>query len=312
MRLLNLWTGAFEQFTDIKKVKYAILSHTWTDHEVTFEDFQRHPEEARQSPKIHWFCVTAFNLGYKYVWIDTCCIDKSSSAELSEAINSMFYWYQESGLCCVYLSDVPDIDDPVEQELAVRKSRWFTRGWTLQELLAPESVRFYNASWRAIGERNSPFSIGPPPSNQLPSWTKLISEITKIRDHCLKGRAVYLTASVAERMSWAAGRRTTRIEDRAYSLLGLFQINMALLYGEGANAFRRLQQEIINNTEDQTIFAWGYGLGSHSRSDSTCFCLADTPEDFQYGGQIRSDLHATDTHYSMTNRGLYVDLALTQ
>ncbi|KAI6002305.1 hypothetical protein F5J12DRAFT_906395 [Pisolithus orientalis] len=143
--------------------------------------------------------------GYTWLWIDTCCIDKRSSAELSEAINSMYRWYRNSQMCYVYLND------------------WFSRGWTLQELVAPKEAEFFNKSWVSIGIKQD--------------LTSLLEDITRIPEKSVR--------AVAHIMSWAADRKTTRVEDRAYSLLGLFGVNMPMLYGEGSKAFQRLQLEII-------------------------------------------------------------------
>jgi hypothetical protein len=178
--------------------------------------------------KIRGCCKAAAADGFEYVWIDTCCIDKTSSSELSEAINSMYKWYQEAEVCYVYLADVfPDISTS-----SFAKSRWFTRGWTLQELIAPSSVIFFDAHWRDIGTKAS--------------LVKPIAEITGIHIDALSNGRVS-RFSVAQRMSWASRRETTREEDIAYCLLGIFSINMPLLYGEGQKAFLRLQEEIMKN-----------------------------------------------------------------
>lgn len=176
-------------------------------------------------------------------------IDKTSSSELSEAINSMFMWYQNSDICYAYLSDVPDlysVHDPnwmgvFDVRGIFKWSAWFTRGWTLQELIAPSVVEFYTADWKPFGSKEI--------------LQKKIAEITGINPKALLGENLS-TFNIAERMSWAASRTTTRLEDKAYSLLGVFQVNMPLLYGEGNRAFLRLQEEILKTTEDYTIFAW--------------------------------------------------------
>jgi len=171
-------------------------------------------------------------------WIDTCCIDKTSSAELSEAINSMYRWYQRSQVCYAYLVDVPDATaDHSRPDSLFQQSKWFTRGWTLQELLAPTFVEFYDQNWIEIGTKSSMRTLVQKITN--------ISILVNIDEAC-----------VAEKLSWASTRVTTRIEDLAYCLMGLFDINMPLLYGEGHNAFLRLQLEIWNRTNDESIFAW--------------------------------------------------------
>ncbi|KAG7103963.1 Vegetative incompatibility protein HET-E-1 like [Verticillium longisporum] len=228
---------------DSSRTRYAILSHRWQDAELTLQDLAR-PDHASLPgyAKLSGACDLAAKKGYDYLWIDTCCIDKTSSAELSEAINSMFRWYEQSAVCYVYLTDVKaggSVAPPPE----VRASEWFKRGWTLQELLAPKTVEFYDADWQFIGTRTS--------------LQKAISEASSIPRRFLSGESHIRSASVAQRMAWAATRQTTRLEDQAYSLMGLFDVNMPLLYGEGRKAFLRLQQEIMKNSSDQSLFAWG-------------------------------------------------------
>jgi hypothetical protein len=172
-----------------------------------------------------------------------CCIDKTSSAELSEAINSMFRWYQNAAVCYAFLSDVPSCMDASAVELNFAKARWFTRGWTLQELIAPENLIFFSMDWHPLGTKSQIHNI--------------LSSITGIEKKFLYSKNLEL-ASIAKKMSWAASRRTSRIEDIAYSLLGIFDVNMPLIYGEGKKAFKRLQEEILKTrTDDHSLFAWG-------------------------------------------------------
>ncbi|PMD16890.1 hypothetical protein NA56DRAFT_730642, partial [Hyaloscypha hepaticicola] len=183
--------------------------------------------------KVTGCCAQAALDGWEYVWIDSCCIDKTSSAELSEAINSMFRWYKKAEVCYAYLSDVSSAsDDPRNFPSQFSQSKWFTRGWTLQELLAPHYVDFFDQTWTWIGSKGS--------------LNAVISQITGIAD-----LVCYKEASVAQKMSWASYRETTRIEDLSYCLLGLFGVHMPPLYGEGENAFMRLQREIMNTTDDE-------------------------------------------------------------
>ena len=307
MWLLSTSRAELKHFADPAQVRYAALSHVWRENELSFQEVQslrtQHafPENPRDhvSEKIRRCCIYAEEHGFEWIWIDTCCIDKSSSAEHSEAINSMFVWYALAEVCYVFLDDVGDQDPSstsppspgspsascnqfpsltssntlnqtlegldaltVDSELSVsdpapssaaatlstvgsfRESEWFTRGWTLQELLAPRYVVFLSQNWRALGTKDS--------------LVDLLEEITGIDAPVLFGESGSLDkVSVARRMSWAAGRKTTRVEDRAYSLMGLFGIHMPTIYGEGANAFTRLQLEIIKQCPDQSIFAWG-------------------------------------------------------
>ncbi|PIL28773.1 hypothetical protein GSI_08817 [Ganoderma sinense ZZ0214-1] len=194
------------------------------------------------SPKIREACKVARERGFLYIWIDSCCIDKSSSSELSEAINSMFYWYSRAEVCYAFLADVPAEEDPVPKDSHFRRSRWFTRGWTLQELIAPVQVVFFSKDWTIIGSKST--------------LADVVTDVTNIDRHALlhvKGLEAF---SIAQRFSWAARRQTTRLEDRAYSLLGLFDLYMPTLYGEGNRAFQRLQEEILRRIPDQSLFAW--------------------------------------------------------
>jgi hypothetical protein len=229
MRLINIKTLYFEEFFDDAIPPYAILSHTWGLDEVTFQEWThficRPSEKAgllgesitakAGYNKIMKAIATAVDHELSYLWVDTNCIDKTSSAELSEAINSMFDWYTESRVCIVYLEDVEafsDCFDDLKDEF--RKSRWFTRGWTLQELLAPENVIFYDKQWKRIGEKH------------VPEIASEIVAATGIQDRYLSYPGAIYLASVAERMSWLSNRTTTRVEDMAYCMLGIFDINM--------------------------------------------------------------------------------------
>ena len=189
--------------------------------------------------KVQGTCALAIKDGFDWVWIDSCCIDKSSSTELQEAINSMFRWYQEAQICYAYLSDVPDDE---AQSDAFRQSSWFTRGWTLQELLAPYSVEFYAADWTLIGSKASRAA-------EIAHITGI--DLAALQNHWFDWKDKY---SAAEKMSWAAHRVVTRSEDVAYCLLGFFDANMPLLYGEGERrAFRRLQQAVFHSEADYTL-----------------------------------------------------------
>jgi Heterokaryon incompatibility protein (HET) len=247
MRLLNTTSYTLEDVAIETCPKYAILSHTWEDEEILYVDIQQPFQtwnRKRGAKKIIGFCELSRQEGCNWVWIDTCNIDKSSSSELSEAINSMFLYYQRAYVCYVYLSDVYEREPVDELTLyaSLERSKWFTRGWTLQELLAPPSVEFYNHDWLEIGSK---FDL-----------VDHISSITGIDSDALLHRRPLQEFPVAVRMSWASMRDTTRLEDMAYCLLGIFQINMPLLYGEGQRAFQRLQEEILKSTQDYSVLAW--------------------------------------------------------
>jgi len=230
MRLINVKSYKLQEFQDENEVEYAILSHRWEQEEVLFKDMTGQVNLSRVQKRKGWYkiqqcCQQAHSDGLEYVWVDTCCIDKSSSAELQEAINSMFRWYAKALVCYVYLSDVGvskstyRYTDSSYDFSRFTSSKWFQRGWTLQELLAPGTVFFYDVDWIYIGNRKGS--------------CKAISQATQIPARTLAEGlpAVGWRPCVAEIMRWASGRKTTRLEDRAYSLLGLFDVNMPLIVG---------------------------------------------------------------------------------
>jgi hypothetical protein len=243
MRLLKcrLDDDGFELTTldDTHALPYAILSHTWTaDQEVTYEELLEGTGTNKSGyAKLRFCAERAAADGLEYFWVDTCCIDKAPSVELSTAINSMFRWYQRATKCYVYLSDVSvpkEVTDAktfrISWEHAFRCSRWFTRGWTLQELLAPASVEFFSREGERLGSRVS--------------LEQEIHEITGIPTEALRGQKL-TRFSVEERMSWATGRTTTLKEDKVYCLLGIFGVFLSLIYGEGEDyATLRLKEEI--------------------------------------------------------------------
>jgi hypothetical protein len=255
MRLLN--THSLELATFIGSIPhYAILSHRWEAEELTFEDIAKSPLSDPDSPartklgfsKVAGTCALAAKDGFDWVWIDSLCIDKASSSELQEAINSMFNWYAEAQLCYAFLSDVPNEDSGWNEDFG--KSLWFTRAWTLQELLAPCAVEFYAADWSLIGTR--------------PARYTELSRITGIASAALtKAWSQVKDAFLAaQKLSWAAHRHASRSEDAAYSLLGLFDVNMPMLYGEGERkAFLRLQKAIYKKDADHSLFLFRPHLG---------------------------------------------------
>ncbi|KAK3323279.1 heterokaryon incompatibility protein-domain-containing protein, partial [Cercophora scortea] len=251
MWLINSHNYSLENFLH-HPPQYAILSHTWEDGEVSFDDMKDLGVAMNKAgwKKIAETCRMAEDRGLDYAWVDTCCIDKTSSAELTEAINSMFKWYSRSTVCYVYLSDlyVPLAGVPGSRENNealhndLNYCRWFTRGWTLQELIAPRSVYFYDATWVPIGTKTS--------------LLENIAQITTIDRDILSHASELASVPVGRRMSWAAYRQTTRPEDLAYCLLGIFNVNMPMIYGEGEKAFIRLQEAIAQDNDDFSLFAW--------------------------------------------------------
>ncbi|KAI1122718.1 HET-domain-containing protein [Nemania abortiva] len=333
MRLLNAQSKRLCEFVSSDIPKYAILSHTWEKDEVAFRDLKKPDHKTKDGyKKIEYCCQQAEADGLEWVWIDTCCINKDSSSELSEAINSMFRWYENAQVCYIYLSDVRLGHDPL---LAFRKSRWFTRGWTLQELLAPSRRVFYDKFWSLIGAINiphtwshfttpnftqafqpnhwRPHSQAPKSETETRDLGDLVEVITGIEKSIITHSKRPDTVVVAQRMSWASERRTSRVEDLAYCLLGIFGVNMPLLYGEGSRAFVRLQEEIIRMTYDHSIFAWG--LGEHRQNAKAVFTwdlLARHPRAFRTFGRAPEPFKAilVGPHYSMTNFGVHIELPM--
>ncbi|KAI0353230.1 HET-domain-containing protein [Trametes cingulata] len=305
MWLLNTTTYQLYFVQDPSNAGYAILSHVWNRAgEQTFQDlraihssarrtFQQAPADddprllrlirERLSEKIRRCCDYARVKGVAYVWIDTCCIDKTSSAELSEAINSMFDWYSHAEVCYVFLADVSDEENPEADASSFRRSIWFLRGWTLQELIVPWGNVFLSKDWRMIGTKAS--------------LAKVIQQVTGIDlDILLRARPLH-SVSVARRMSWASHRETTRVEDKAYCLMGIFGVRLPVMYGEGRQAFLRLQEEIMRRIPDQSLLSWGLMLPldpggellsvlqrvpeDELRASSSAYLFASSPRDFQ-------------------------------
>lgn len=241
MRLLACNSDGKLTFTkniidDAEIPPYAILSHTWQDgQEVTFDELQDGTSARPKSgyDKIQFCLRQAQRANLRYVWVDTCCINKAKDlTELQEALNSMYKWYERSAECYVYLSDVSRSDHNLgdDWEPAFRRSRWFTRGWCLQELLAPRNLIFFSCEGVQLGDKRT--------------LEQQIHDITAIPKPALRGASLS-DFSVTERMSWIRGRETTRKEDKAYSLLGIFNVFMLPNYGEGEQrAFKRLREEI--------------------------------------------------------------------
>jgi hypothetical protein len=298
MRLLNAVTLQLEEFFDTDLPPYAILSHRWQDDEVSFQHIQDGSGPRKKGyAKLKLCCDQAVKDGYTHAWVDTCCIDKSSSAELTEAINSMFQWYQKAVVCYAYLFDVGKSEISPRENFA--ESAWWTRGWTLQELIAPSRVEFYSSTWNNLGSKES--------------LKRRISEITRIDIQALGGKDLN-SFSIGKKMSWASKRTTTRVEDVAYSLLGIFQVNMPLLYGEGNRAFKRLQEEIIKQSDDHSIFAWRFSQSPNHDHSLTEYrgLLAESPAAFSKSSNIvRSGLKLGRAPYSVTNMGLAIELFMT-
>ncbi|KAL8376059.1 hypothetical protein RB595_007259 [Gaeumannomyces hyphopodioides] len=333
IRLINTETLRMKMFVDASVPEYAILSHTWVeDEEVDFQEMTRYGAASQENDptaaegvctcvchcqslisdtvrrrsgyeKIVRTCRLAKECDIKWAWVDTCCIDKSSSAELSEAINSMYKWYNKAKVCFVFFADLDSHSEPEELEEALGRCRWFTRGWTLQELIAPEKIEFYNRHWRNVGSKAT--------------LQKALDKASGIRNlYQMGGYRMPQEVAVAERMSWASRRQTTRVEDMAYCLLGIFDIHMPLLYGEGEKAFQRLQEAILKRSNDTSIFcisaqhAREFGFYGADGWD----VLATSPKAFDglpdvVPPSLFVNKRWSQTTFSVTNRGLLVQNA---
>jgi hypothetical protein len=365
MRLLNVNARGLElvEFFGDQIPPYAILSHTWGNDEVTFQDLQRGQYEHKEGvQKIHLTRQQAKRDGLSWCWVDTCCIDKSSSAELSEVINSMFNWYARAQVCYAYLVDVcigvhrdsrgetqPQGQEIVElyeevcldwrlgsqlhieqrrwydtelysQTTTTREivdscrhgtlttdatacvafgdSRWFQRGWTLQELIAPRRLKFFGRSWEPLGERDE-------------ELLHAVIECTGLRPSVFGNTRALRATPIAQRMSWMAHRQTTRKEDEAYCLLGIFGVHMPLLYGEADMAFVRLQEELARRFRDHSLLTF-----SDLTRNTTIVRepLAASPKDFAGCKRIS----ACNTYkipfalqsYQMTKDAVHINLPL--
>jgi hypothetical protein len=319
MRLLQ--TNSYELFeaSDIPVPfpSYAILSHTWisSKDEITYQDMKTRTGDIKNNvykqkgwSKLKDYCDRASKDDWKWAWMDTCCIDKTNPADTQEAINAMFRWYQNAGVCYAHLSDVEfskashivslpeDIDADSGTNGLVRealkdefiRAKWFTRGWTLQELLAPHYLIFVDHAWRHMGTREG--------------WALEIEQASNIEARHLNAfdPTDFASCSTAMRFSWASGRETTVEEDESYSLLGLFGISLPLIYGEGGRqAFNRLQRQLIHVYHDDSVFAW---KSSQPASKSEVGILACSVKDFWDASKVTARQYGNA--YSMTNRGL--------
>lgn len=316
MRLLHTKTVRLQDFYGSYTPPYAILSHRWGDEEVILQDvlglrgdwdsLDEYEENAAITSKegfdkLARAVALARRNDFEFIWVDTCCIDKTSSAELSEAINSMYHWYEKADVCYAFIPDAKPAfeDDMYAPSSSFRESSWFKRGWTLQELIAPSEVEFFASDWSYMGNKRE--------NNQ---FTELLMSITGVPTSVLLGDEHPSETSVASRMGWAAKRETTRVEDIAYCLLGLFDVNMPLLYGEGEKAFIRLQEQILSQTDDETIFAWH----APEPSRNTFFgLLAEHPSYFPSRSNVEPVPRLTiGEPWSMTSKGLRVDFRLQE
>ena len=291
MRLLRTESFELETFYGSDVPKYAILSHTWgrEQDEVSFQELHNPGVVSRPGyRKIKKSCELAEAYDCPYVWIDTCCIDKTNPTELSEAINSMFRWYKGAAVCFVYLADVlqnPNVagTQHVHKKTDITNSRWFTRGWTLQELLAPKNLRFYDRRWSLLGS-SVQYDQQIEAATGISHW-----DFENLDQVC-----------VGVKMSWLSQRHTTRVEDMAYCMLGIFEINLPLIYGEGEKAFVRLQREIFLTNPDETLFAW------QDEDVAYAGLLAPYPSCFRSSGRVGTsdEMDRRDPPLQLTNQGI--------
>ena len=306
IRLLNAESLTLQQFKDEDCPPYAILFHRWAEdpsNEVVYDDMAKFEDirhssawkKAESAAKIVAACQKVLELEFVYLWVDIVCIKQDNPMELSTAINSMYRLYHHAGVCIVYLYDYP-----TSEVQTFSQSDWFTRGWTLQELVAPEVVRFFDKHWGYMGE------IG--------DLAAELTHRTGIHKMFLASTMPVSYASISERMSWMAGRKTTVPEDIAYCMLGLFDVNMPLLYGEGKErAFLRLQEEIMRYSSDHSLFVWEAESRGPMETNPSCSTglLAPSPECFRSAGDYRrSSDQGNSRPYQMTNKGIAIDLPL--
>ncbi|KAK5719683.1 hypothetical protein LTR17_015218 [Elasticomyces elasticus] len=289
MRLLNTTTFKLEYYEDDNLVPgYAIFSHKWypSGEELILLDFQTpgNAPHKKGFAKLQGLCTIAAAKGHHFVWCDSCCIDKTNDFELSKSINSMFRWYQNAAECIAFLGDVGS-----DKGALLEHSIWFKRGWTLQELIAPHKMTFYDQHWNCLGTKED--------------LLEPLSSITRIPRDVLSHDRHFSSCSVAQRMSWASDRETREVEDGAYSLMGLFDISLKLIYGEGEKAFIKLQREIIASSADQSIFCWKLDNRIHKPGSSL---LAPSPRAFADCGDVIPT--SVQRPYSLTNIGLSIQL----
>lgn len=347
MRVLD--TTTFELISGeqeiFKQDGYAILSHRWVGQEITFDqladhidDLKRAPEKSLFTPqlaKIRGACDRAREQGIRWMWIDTCCINKASTVEETESINSMFRWYRDAKVCITYLFDVDartasrakPYDQATNSKEKMKRSvfqsihgdgpsEWFSRGWTLQELLAPHTMQFYDTNWIFIGTKND-LSIE-------------LERITGIEAAYLTGEKHFRKACIATKLSWQAGRTTAREEDIAYSMLGIFNIIMTPQYGEGSRAFMRLQHALLTSTTDESLFAWHmphpsagdkYDIEHNAQvhwARDEWGLLAPTPawfrgcEKFRIEGDGVTKIERSGKGFQMTRQGVQVSFPLAK
>ncbi|KAH9950529.1 heterokaryon incompatibility protein-domain-containing protein [Amylocystis lapponica] len=291
---------------------YAILSHRWlsrgepTCQDLSTKTYTEVPEAG--FIKLTRFCQLARMHGCRWAWADTCCIDKTSSAELDESIRSMYQWYENAKICIVYLGNTEHLSGAVADP-------WFTRAWTLQELLAPKRIKFFNKHWMPLTADDNDKAID----------SLILRDIAKITDipprfirHFTPG-----TDMVLEKMAWASSRKATRVEDMAYSLVGIFDVSLTIAYGEGERAFYRLQLAIMEKSPAVDLLVWsGRASKDNTMIASSPKCFIDSPRqlddliDFMitpdplFGENISIRIWRGSQSHAMTSAGLRLDVVM--
>ncbi|CAJ2504129.1 Uu.00g115230.m01.CDS01 [Anthostomella pinea] len=289
MRLINCKELRLEELIEPPGTHpFAILFHTWDAEEVTYQQFADTAARRfkRGWAKIQRACATARECGCDYLWDDTCCIDKQDNAELTESIYSMFQWYSDATVCLAFIADFDATAGDME---SLRRARWFSRGWTLQELIAPSTVYFYDREWRLFGTRSSLYQ-------ELSSITGISTDILSPPDGAAL-RDLLDDILIARRMAWAARRHTTKKEDIAYCPLGIFGVNMPMLYGE--------------------VFAWTANDRTQDPSKNVSpnkiyrGILASSPAEFAGSANIEPNNDSKfNPDYFMSNKGLRIQTVL--
>ncbi|KAF4814742.1 Vegetative incompatibility protein HET-E-1 [Colletotrichum siamense] len=276
MKLVHTATLQAFAFSYPPPVQYAILSHTWSspqDDEWLHYDSEDNESNSSRDEIVRKVCHLASAHELDFVWIDALCIDKSSSADVSTTINLLPKYLERAAICFAFLDDLPcGVSAPCRETWA--QCRFWRRTWTLQELVLPPRVQFYDASWHLRGGHTSQ-TLHP-----------LISGITGIDEDVLCRQRSLQHTSVARKMSWAAFKEASNPEDLVYSLLGLFDVCMPIIYGEGkSRAFRRLQEEILRHTNDSSLFAWTSMVEEDNRG-----AFANSPDEFLSFGRTAQAL----------------------
>ncbi|KIJ66020.1 hypothetical protein HYDPIDRAFT_27222 [Hydnomerulius pinastri MD-312] len=288
------WRVALRRIIE-KRVKYAIFSHRWLpDGEPTFQQISQLDKVPLKGPgfdKLEHFCREAEKLGLVLAWSDTCCIDKTNNTELSEAIRSMYRWYKHAQICIVHLAGSTTVDD-------FGSEPWFTRGWTLQELLATSQIKFFGKHWIALSDC--------PNDRDDSDLRDAISRVTRIPSYDLLYDSTPMNGGrIWEVMSWASGRHTTRTEDTAYCLMGMLGIYMTVDYGEGERAFSRLMEMVMQTCSSQwAVFTW---IGQPSTFHST---IASSPDCYPpYDSKLMYDSGGV-SGFTLTNNRLEIKMPL--